>query len=274
MSDPHSAPVFARYVALGDSQSEGVGDGDDRTGVIGLADRLAASMARANPSLLYANLAVRGKLASQIRHDQLDAAVALRPDVATVIAGMNDLLRPGFDADVVGRHLEAMFEALTAHGATVATLTFPDITRITPLARPIAARTVALNAVIRDAAARHGVVVAETCDHAVVTDPRLWSPDRLHASPLGHQRIADALAQALHLPGSDDSWTTPLSPPLPQQHPAAQVGTELRWLATFLGPWLLRRLTGRSSGDGRVAKRPQLARFEEIADSRASASPR
>ncbi|MGW6422474.1 SGNH/GDSL hydrolase family protein [Nocardia sp. NPDC055053] len=274
MSDPHSTPVFARYVALGDSQSEGVGDGDDRTGVIGLADRLAASMASANPSLLYANLAVRGKLASQVRQEQLDAAVALRPDVATVIAGVNDLLRPGFDADAVGRQLEAMFEALTANGATVATLTFPDITRITPLARPIAARTVALNAVIRDAAARHGVVVAETGDHEVVTDPRLWSPDRLHASPVGHQRIADALAEALRLPGSDDSWTTPLSPPLPHRHPAALVGTELRWLATFLGPWLLRRLTGRSSGDGRVAKRPQLARFEERADSPASASPR
>ncbi|MEY7977661.1 hypothetical protein AB8O53_15245, partial [Streptomyces pilosus] len=36
------------------------------------------------------------------------------------------------------------------------------------------------------------------------------------------------------------------------------VAGELRWAAGFLGPWLVRRLTGRSSGDGRTAKRPAL----------------
>ncbi|MCC3330984.1 SGNH/GDSL hydrolase family protein [Nocardia abscessus] len=253
-----SPGAYARYVALGDSQTEGVGDGDDVTGLRGWADRLAERLAVVNPDLRYANLAVRGKLAHQVRAEQLDAALALEPDLATVLVGVNDLLRPGFDADEVGGHVHAMFAALTAAGTVVATLTFPDVARLTALARPISGRVTALNQRIRQSAARYGVLVAETADHAVVTDPRLWSPDRLHAGPIGHQRIADAVAHALHLPGADDSWTHPLSPALPQRHTAITAVNELRWAATFLGPWLGRRLTGRSSGDARTAKRPHL----------------
>ncbi|CAM5281654.1 SGNH/GDSL hydrolase family protein [Streptomyces aurantiogriseus] len=246
---------YERYVALGDSQTEGLGDGDDTIGLRGWADRLAEHLARHNSGLRYANLAVRGRLAGQVRTEQLAPALALRPDLATVVAGVNDLLRPRFDADEVAGHLEAVFAALTAQGAHVATLTFPDVARLTPLARPLAPRVVALNARIREAAGRHGVVVAETSEHPVVTDPRLWSPDRLHASPLGHARIAAAVAHALALPGSDDSWTHPLPAP---DRPTATVLGELRWAAAFLGPWLGRRLRGRSSGDGRTAKRPTL----------------
>ncbi|MEU3446507.1 SGNH/GDSL hydrolase family protein [Streptomyces thermolilacinus] len=257
---PHGHPHrYARYVALGDSQTEGLGDGDDLTGLRGWADRFADHLVRHSPGLRYANLAVRGRLAHQVRAEQLPPALALRPDLVTVVAGMNDLLRPRFDADEVAGHLEAMFGALTAGGARVATLTFPDLTRIIPVARPLGARVPALNARIRQAAARHGVTVVETAHHPVVTDPRLWTPDRLHASPLGHQRIADAMADALGLPGSDDAWTRPLPPPDTQAPGTRQAAiAELRWAATYLGPWLARRIRRRSSGDTRTAKRPRL----------------
>ncbi|RMI31202.1 SGNH/GDSL hydrolase family protein [Nocardia stercoris] len=252
-----SAPRFRRYVALGDSHTEGVGDGDDHTGVRGWADRLADHLAGVEPELTYANLAVRGRLAGQVRAEQLDAALALRPDLATVLAGVNDLLRGEFDADAVGAHLDAMFTALIAQGATVVTFTVPDITRVIPAARPLGGRIVALNRHLR-AATRHGVVVADIASHGVVTDPRLWSTDRLHCSPLGHERIAAALAEALNVPGVDSSWSDPLQPPLPRRTALATVGGELRWATAFLAPWLGRRITGRSSGDGRSAKRPQL----------------
>ncbi|MFJ3581844.1 SGNH/GDSL hydrolase family protein [Streptomyces sp. NPDC090127] len=252
----HTGP-YERYVALGDSQTEGLGDGDDSTGLRGCADRLAELMAVGSPGLTYANLAVRGRQAGQVRAEQLGPALALRPDVATVVAGMNDLLRPRFDVDEVAGHLEAMFAELTARGARVATVTFPDAGRIIPLARPLGSRIVALNTRIREAAARHGVAVAETDRHPVVTDARLWSPDRLHASPLGHARIAAAVADALGLPGSDDSWTHPLPAGPPPSGPRRALD-EARWIAAFLGPWIGRRLRGRSSGDGRAAKRPDL----------------
>jgi lysophospholipase L1-like esterase len=254
--------VFERYVAIGDSQTEGVGDGDDVTGLRGWADRLAARVAEENPGLLYANLAVRGKLAGEIHAEQLAPALELRPDLVTVVAGLNDVLRPTCDVDLVAGHLEAMFASLTAAGATVGTLTFPNVARIAPLAKPLVPRVLALNARIRDAAARHGVKVVETFPVDVTTDARIWSPDRLHASPLGHQRIADSMAHALELPGADDSWTHPL-PALPRPDRMTVVRTELRWLSGFLGPWLGRRIRGVSSGTGREAKRPELTPFRQ-----------
>ncbi|MEV6954404.1 SGNH/GDSL hydrolase family protein [Streptomyces sp. NPDC051183] len=248
---------YLRYVALGDSQTEGVGDGDDTAGLRGFADRLAEHLAAAGPGVQYANLAVRGRLAGQIRAEQLAPALALRPDLATVVAGVNDLLRPRFDAAEAVGHVEEMFAALTTAGARVATVTFPDVGKIAPLARPLRSRVLDFNEQLRAAAARHGVVVAETALEPIATDPRMWTSDRLHASPLGHARIAAAVAEAIGLPGSDDSWTLPLPPRAVPTGPQA-AAAELRWVAGFLGPWLGRRLRGRSSGDGRTAKRPQL----------------
>ncbi|MBA0051187.1 SGNH/GDSL hydrolase family protein [Streptomyces sp. AJS327] len=259
------ADGYLRYVALGDSQTEGVGD-EDATGTPrGWADRLAGRLVRHNPEARYANLAVRGRLAGQVRAEQLPSALALRPDLATVVAGVNDLLRPRCDVDEVAGELEAMCVALTAQGARVATLTFPDITRLIPLARPVSSRVLALNARIRELSARHGIACAETEPHAVVSDPRLWEPDRLHASPFGHQRIAAAMGHALGLPCCDDSWTRPLPPPVtPAPTGLRAVAGEARWAAAFLGPWVGRRLRGRSSGDGRTAKRPELLPIGEL----------
>ncbi|MCP2357530.1 lysophospholipase L1-like esterase [Nonomuraea thailandensis] len=250
--------TFTRYVALGDSQTEGLGDGDDVLGHRGWADRLAEHLARADQGLLYANLAVRGRTAAQIRDEQLPAALELRPDLATVMAGMNDVIRPGFDAARVAGELEEMFAALVGAGAHVVTVTFPDIGRIAPMARPLVPRVLDVNERIREAASRHGVTLVDTYPLAYVTDARMWSRDRLHASPMGHARFAAAVAHALGLPGSDDTWMAPL-PALPAPGAWRSAATEARWLATFAGPWIGRRLRGRSSGDGRTAKRPLLA---------------
>src|SRR3954447_8736645 len=124
---------YKRYVALGDSQTEGLGDGDDTVGLRGFADRLAEHLAAVNPGLRYANLAVRGRTAGQVRTEQLGPALDLRPDLATVVAGVNDLLRPRVDVAEVAGQLEEMFAALTAAGAQVATLTIPDVGKIAPL---------------------------------------------------------------------------------------------------------------------------------------------
>jgi lysophospholipase L1-like esterase len=254
---------YARYVALGDSQTEGLNDGDERTGYRGWADRLAKQLAGLNPELRYANLAIRGRLAGQVHAEQLGPALALRPDLATVVAGMNDLIRPKFDPAAVAAHLEAMFAALTEAGAHVATLTFPNVAKIMPIARPLLPRVLDLNARIRAAAARHNVTVMESWPHPITTDLRIWSQDRLHANSLGHARIAAAMANALNLPGSDDSWTIPLAPlaPRPRWHTTY---TEARWLATFAGPWVWRRIRGRSSGDGRTAKLPILTPIRSL----------
>ncbi|MFF3669040.1 SGNH/GDSL hydrolase family protein [Microtetraspora malaysiensis] len=248
---------YQRYVAIGDSQTEGLNDGAEKTGYRGWADRLAEILATHHPDFRYANLAVRGRLTAQISTEQAEAALALNPDLITVMAGMNDLVRPGFDATAVAADLEAMLKALTTSGATVVTFTFPDVAKIAPLARHLRPKVIDFNDRIRVMADRHGATLVDTFHQPITTDPRLWSDDRIHATPLGHARIAAAVAAALKVPGADPSWADPL-PPLPPMPIWRRAGVELAWAGAFLGPWILRRIQGRSSGDGRTAKRPEM----------------
>lgn len=248
---------FGSYVALGDSQTEGLNDVGPDGNFRGWADRLAEMLAQDNPNLQYANLAVRGKRAGQVRDEQLQPAIDLEADLYSVVAGMNDLIRPNFEPVATVAQLEAMYEALVSTGATVVTCTFPDIGEIMPLVRRLRPRVFALNAGIREAAQRQGVILVDPEPHKAVCDPRFWSEDRLHASSLGHAGIAAAFAEALHVTGSNRDWTIPLPDP-PTLKRRERLASEARWAATHVAPWMLRRLRGTSSGDGIVAKRPQL----------------
>ena len=248
---------YERYVAIGDSTSEGLDDPDGRGGYRGWANRLAERLAGLQGSVLYANLAVRGRTTRQIRETQLDRAVAMRPDLATVVAGTNDALRRNFDARVFGDDLHAMQSALTGIGATVLTFTLPDLTPVMPFARILGDRVARMNDAIRDSCARSGAILCDLAAYPVASDPRLWSDDRLHANSEGHARIADALAWHLQLPGTSDAWKVPL-PDRPAPMFGDVVRAELAWARRHLLPWMWRHLRGRSSGDGITEKRPAL----------------
>src|SRR6185503_8583147 len=100
---------FERYVAIGDSSTEGLLDVDDAGELRGWSFRLAERIARVQGRLRYANLAARGATTREIVTHQLARAVAMRPDLATVFSGTNDVLRRRFDvrefaADVLRIH--------------------------------------------------------------------------------------------------------------------------------------------------------------------------
>ncbi|MGI9155866.1 MAG: SGNH/GDSL hydrolase family protein [Marmoricola sp.] len=248
---------FARYVALGDSQTEGLNDGDPEQGYRGWADRFADQLAEVNPDLVYANLAVRGCRARHVRHHQLPAALALEPDLASVVVGMNDMLRHDYDLEETVREVEETFEALVSSGATVLTMTFPNVARMLPMMGWLLPRQRMLNARITAAAGRHGVPVLDLFTSGLTGDPRIWSHDRIHGSTLGHTRIASGAAELVGLPGSDGSWTEPIADPVADTL-FDVLRREVHWAATFVVPFLHRQLTGRSSGTGRTAKRPLL----------------
>src|SRR5438552_16003088 len=117
---------FERYVAIGDSSTEGLDDPDGQGGYRGWSLRLAERIAGIQGTLLYANLAIRGRTTHQIRDQQLKPALAMRPDLATVFSGTNDVLALRFDARAVAQDIEAMLRALRAGGATVLSFTLPD----------------------------------------------------------------------------------------------------------------------------------------------------
>jgi lysophospholipase L1-like esterase len=250
-------PVFHRYVALGDSGTEGVGDPRPDGSERGWADRLAEFLGEANPQLLYANLAVRGRRAAEVHEEQLGPALAMEPDLVTVVAGINDVLRPRLDLDTSLEHMDEVVRALRASGATVVTATFPDVSPINPMGRLARKRLLHFNAGIRDAAARRDALLVEAEDFPSLADKRMWCDDRLHLSPEGHRGLASATARVLGVADIDYDLPTSIA------SQRRRVTEELRWARTFLMPWIGRRLTGRSSGDGRSAKRPHLQPLTE-----------
>ena len=224
---------FERYVAVGDSSTEGLEDPDAAGGYRGWATRLAERIAAAQGGLLYANLAVRGKLTRQIRDEQLAPALALQPDLATVFAGSNDLLGRRFDPAAVAEDVAHMQGAFVAAGAVVLTFTLPDLTGVMPFGRLLSRRVRALNDALRRASSSSGARLVDFAAHPVGSDRRLWSEDRFHANADGHARIAAALAQALELPGTDDAWRHPLPTPDPQGR-LARWAEDLRWCRRHL----------------------------------------
>ena len=252
---------FERYVAIGDSSTEGLDDPDGEGGFRGWANRLAEQVAATQGSLLYANLGIRGRRTRQILDEQLPPALAMRPDLVTVFSGTNDVVSRGFDPGTVARDMETIQRRLIASGATVLTFTLPDLTPVMPLARWIAPRVHALNDALRAAAGATGAVLVDFAMYPMASDPRLWSPDRLHANAAGHARIAAALADALDLPGATDDWRAPL-PDSPSPDWGERLRAEWSWGRDHLFPWIWRHLHGRSSGDGREPKRPRLLPVE------------
>lgn len=241
-----------RYVAIGDSLSEGIGDTPWPDGTPrGWADRLAARLAAHHGGIEYANLAVRGLKTRAILETQRGAAAELEPDYVTVTAGMNDLLRPRPDFDALHADLAALVEPFRRRGTPVVFVPIPDLRRITVVSRLLEHNRVRLNAVYRDLAAHHGVRPITDTTGTIFEDPRAWGDDHLHLTPLGHERLAQAAADLFGLPGAD-GW----APPPPGPAPRITARGEARWAREHLAPWVGRRLRGESSGDGRAAKLP------------------
>ena len=119
---PESRDRVERYVAIGDSQTEGLHDYHESGEPRGWADRFAEQLAADHPGLLYANLAVRGKRVREIREVQLEPALRMRPDLATVVGGINDVLKPRADVEAIAEELAAMYAPLVATGQMTFTI--------------------------------------------------------------------------------------------------------------------------------------------------------
>jgi len=245
---------FERYVALGDSSTEGLEDPDGSGGYRGWANRLAERLAEAQGGLAYANLGVRGKVAREIREEQLGPAVAMRPDLATIFAGSNDILERRFDGGALRDEVARIQGALIAAGAVVLTFTLPDLTGVMPIGRLLARRVRAMNDALKGASASTGARLVDFAAYPVGSDPRLWTEDRFHVNAEGHARIAAALAQALGLPGTDDAWTRPL-PGADGRSLGARWAEGWRWCRRHL---LGRAWSGRAPAEPTGPKRPRL----------------
>lgn len=270
---PDNSP-WRRYVAVGDSFTEGLADADPTAPgrFVGWADRLAtalSSLVTDEPGFRYANLAVRGRLIEDIVDRQVGEALALRPDLVSIVGGGNDLLRPGRNTDIIAAQLEQAVIRLREAGADVLLVTSTDILDA-PVMNKLRPRHAYYTAHIWSMARRHGCAVVDQWGMAALRRWSVWDTDRLHMTSEGHARVAGAALAALNVErtAAMDSvhpdWSTP-PPPDPEMTARQRREWNTTWAREFLGPWVKRRLRGRSSGDGRTAKLPELTPWPPVA---------
>jgi lysophospholipase L1-like esterase len=246
------------FVALGDSFTEGYGDLYPDGGCRGWADRFAERVADTSPGLRYANLAVRGKLVRQVIEEQLATALELGPDLVSIAAGGNDLLRPRADPGALALLFDQAVAELRAAGCEVLMFTGFDPGTF-PVLRLVRGKVDAYNAELRLIAERRGCLLVDLWQMGVLADAREWDEDRLHLAPDGHRRVALRACEVVGVPVSDD-WRTPLPSLRRAERPGrlAAARLEAKWARSYAVPWVQRRLHGMSTGDGRSAKRPDL----------------
>ena len=262
-SSPHATPpVWERYVAIGDSFTEGMVDPDpaDPTRFRGWADRLAehlaARAAEHGRPFAYANLAVRGRKLGDIVGPQLQRALAMQPDLVSMIGGGNDMLRPSVDLDALALRLEEAVIEIRATGADVL-LSTPTDPRGAGMFKALRPRHAIHAANLFTIAQNHGASIINLWGIAATQDWRMWGEDRIHPSSMGHERIAQAALLALGLPETDPDWRIPL-PPADRATRREELREHATWARTHAAPWVQRRLRGSSSGDLLEPKRPDL----------------
>lgn len=247
-------------MALGDSFTEGLDDERPDGSYRGWADLVAARLSEELPipaDFRYANLAVRGKKMQDIVAEQVPKALAMQPDLVSFVAGVNDLLRPRFDLDLITEQMNESVAAFRNSGIDVLLLVGANpAARSTSMIGMMSGRLDALNDAVADVARNQDCLAVDVSDVDIFYHFRLWSDDRLHLSSLGHERVSGAFIEALDL--GDNSWREPL-PAMDPLSTRDRVVADTVWAGKFLAPWLGRRVTGRSSGDGREPKRPELA---------------
>ena len=204
--ETENGPVsFQRYVAIGDSFTEGVGDPDPArpNGLRGWADRVAEVLGRdalsSGADFGYANLAIRGRKLPGIIDEQLEPALALEPDLVTVYAGANDILRPKVDIDGIVERYDVALGRLAATGTRLVVFTAFDPGG-SAIYRPLRGRFALYNELVRTSARAHGATVVDFWTMREYRDWRYWDPDRMHLGPAGHQRMATEVLDTLGVP--------------------------------------------------------------------------
>lgn len=242
---PITARRWRRYIALGDSLTEGLCDPAPDGALRGWADRLALLLA-AQGGLHYANFAVRSKRVRDVSGLQLTRALELRPDLVSILIGANDLVKRRVDVAVLAAELEGAVRQLREIGADVLLVTpfLPGRRAASLYTRRFSAFATALTGI----AARTGALLIDTDLHPALAERPNWGEDLVHLSSRGHRFLAYRAGEMLGVPHADALGA--LDAALHEHEP---IGAGVWWRRHAL-PWVWRRLHGRAAGDGRIAK--------------------
>lgn len=247
-----------RYVAMGDSFTEGVGDHNRHlpNGVRGWADRVAEGLAAHQPGWEYANLAIRSKRLRHIIAEQLQPALAMKPDVVTLYAGGNDVMDLGSRVPQMLAELEILVASLRGAGIRVLLFTGFDV-EVSALLTPLKRKNHAFNAGVRDLARRYGADLVDYAHFTAYKNPRLWGDDRLHMSKAGHKYLAARVLEILEVPHGIEIKSKPPSPQLLWRQRGME---QVKWWREWVLPMFARKLQGRTLGDDLTPRWPEPVR--------------
>lgn len=203
----------------------------------------AARGGLAAESVEFTNLAVSGAQTREVLEHQTPAGLALKPDVASVVIGVNDTLRCTFDIHAVAERLDKVYAAFTGQGATLLTACLPDPGSMLglpgSLARPLARRQRAVNRVVHALSERYGAVHLHAAEEDWITDRGMWSADRLHPGERGHRQLAARFHSLL----AEQDRATGTAPSSEPEFPVPTRSASMVWLATAGTAWVARRCT-------------------------------
>lgn len=250
-----------RFVAIGDSFTEGVGDPNILypNGVRGWADRMARQLGRADDRWQYANFAIRSKVLDEVVDEQLTPALALRPTLASFYAGGNDILSIRVDMNSVMERYEAALRELCASVPDVVLFTTFDSTT-SPVLEPVRRRITFYNSVVRDLSMSYNAILVDHTRLELFRDRRMWAPDRIHMARQGHKVLA---AEVLKTLGIAHTLKLPELPPWEPRPFRQVVRTESGWVRHEVIPLFRRRISGVREGDSLTPKWPELVRPAE-----------
>lgn len=248
-----------RFIALGDSMTEGMSDEIVAGNYRGWADRVADVMSENYPDFTYANLAVRGKLVGQVLTEQIPLALPMISGSSTLVsfhAGANDVIRWNYEPSTTIETYDRGVELLSKTGATLMLFcVLEDTGQKSKRAEIWRERFEIFNSNVRKRAKEVNAVLFDPNGHEFWKDQRFIDVDRLHLNAEGHRRVAQAVLARFELP-HDSSWNQPL-PPAPEKAKLEKIAEDVAWIKDFAIPWVIRRARGRSSGDGRNPKYPE-----------------
>lgn len=260
-----SGPI-RRYLAVGDSFSEGLMDPSPDGSFLGWTDRFAVALSQselADAGLLYANTAVRGKLLHQVLDEQMPFALDTKPDLVSFVAGGNDCMRPGARVDDLASAIEKAVIALRKEGIQVLMGNGYDTKAASPLLRALRSRVAIYNSHLWTIAQRHGCYMLDLWGTRRLYTTHMWAEDRIHLSPAGHTLVAEkALLTLLNRSAETAGFRIPKPPTQPLRERMAH---EASWMRDHFVPWVGRRIQGVSSGDHITPKYPDYIPVSQLA---------
>ncbi|WP_082187231.1 SGNH/GDSL hydrolase family protein [Bacillus cereus] len=190
--------MWKRFVAIGDSFTEGIGDEVEEIALKSWVDHFVQLCVN---DIEYANFAKRGLVTKEIRSQQLEKALTFNPDLVSLIAGANDVLKGRWNHKAYKNDMEFMIDTLSKTDADIMIASLPDFTVRLPFSsekkQVLKEQLLEANEIILSLSREYKLHHVDFWNHHLVNDNTLWSTDLIHPNSKGYVKVAELIFSSL-----------------------------------------------------------------------------